>query len=1445
MFTILSFRFDDPIFRLATTLKPEEVKTTSKKILIKPESRACKTTQYYEDGADLEAEIKDLGLKEKTDSKGRRRVKTDFYDPDTPTKTEVRRVRTKAELKQEPLGCSTERSSFKVETTSSEIVKSELEQTSNTNSHINQPGISLPCFPAEMAYNPMAQVPFTGVPWMIPNLGLMANPLNDPLMMYPGIMQGMVSPFLPPHSTGAVPSSTHTIPSSTPGISEPKVVSGTNVSAASNNTILSENMHEHLLSSTAAEIRRNKKRRKRKSEALQFSGDVVQSSNKVSKPVVDTPQQAELTDKYISDAVALEHSYTIPPHAAGTKRKSRKTHAETNTYSAPHSSVTETWVQSAPPQSVTVKEIVPEEANTSPKKSNKRCPTIKQLLEKPSLLSKPKTDLPVSRNVVSNTSTLLGTVPNHQSSQSTAVRPANPDVKSQEYATTSSVHQALQPDIHKLKPTAPRFDTGSHIRPPPTGPPSSVASGIAVNARSDKPRLAPVPSITHAIEMVKLQQQGALAVDATHKLDGPKSPNTGVQQSTGMPVTSNIQKLPMKASTCTTTTSKACKSEIISKLTSPPMVPVPNVQLQTEMLGDLDMPGCKHLSKLSSTNSLPVSPQAPYFNLGPAEDEKSVSSSFQQTTTPRPRNVQVTYECNSHNTQLPPTESCAQTNKASIQPSGTKTLQNTKPGKGNEVSGTSQAILKIHDRADTSIRGEASGVVSEITNVHSVEEKQTLVSSDQICQQLQNTQPNKSQDQAENQRQNVEPTQATSEQDLTAASNGQKTSSIITTQVLQQALAQLRAVSSVAIPPKVADLVLPGLPSRSLPTLQSPKREQTLEAVELPASSSSETVDDDKATNLQQMPSHSMQEMTSETIVHPPTNTTATSSQAELQTAAPNVPSQTTVQTSEESTVKVRPLTSQTSETIPVTVETVQGRENVAPYATNNPVVFTSASTTHAPSTMQNLPNVHSSSTQAIQMLKEARPQLQRIPSPPKPPITQQQTGVRLPAPGINQCLSQPPTARTKIAETFPLTSSEVNNRSINKLPVDVSATTQTSTPNSPKKLINESVTEQAPIRSPTKPPHRSQQGAPQTVPTAIPTITNASPGVGTLTSVSSSSPPKVPKLSSPFKGSHRPAKEKPTLVMPNSNDRSHKLLSPKSHQKSVAMQHTNQTGMLSPGTSHISGSEAAVPPGSVFANPQLSQAFYEGMNQAFNAQLMSQMTMSQFGGLQHQMPGVPPLVNPFLQEPLLQANLGLMSQVQHSQMLGSPLTNIAISGGLPVVDTNLLGMLQYGTNLISPTGMLSQPVLNSPMSQTTTLQQAAIPACSKAKNKSKKSHNIEESQQHASEHEKIKDTDLASKNSDPTGDVATTSKSNQLDSASHLKNSMDQSKNSGLLPGSKLDEKEGKCKNRSESQDSNSTASDGTADSESPVSTPTTTSVPGWFGKGLNLKKGRRKRQK
>ena len=198
-----------------------------------------------------------------------------------------------------------------------------------------------------------------------------------------------------------------------------------------------------------------------------------------------------------------------------------------------------------------------------------------------------------------------------------------------------------------------------------------------------------------------------------------------------------------------------------------------------------------------------------------------------------------------------------------------------------------------------------------------------------------------------------------------------------------------------------------------------------------------------------------------------------------------------------------------------------------------------------------------------------------------------------------------------------------------------------------------------------------------------------------------------------------------------------------------------------------------------------------------------------------------------------------MMSHVQYEQLLRLSLTGLGISG-VPMVDPGMLGILRYGANLVPATGTLrhtpdsvmTQAVASIPTVSSQETKQTIYSNCSKTIKNPKESHDsVNELQHYVSNYENPTESDLASRNSNQTQHDATKSKSSQLNqSLSHLKCPITQSTTSSSqsLHGNKLDEgnekevlpTDNKRKDRSESQDSNGTASDGVPENESPVST-------------------------
>ena len=198
-----------------------------------------------------------------------------------------------------------------------------------------------------------------------------------------------------------------------------------------------------------------------------------------------------------------------------------------------------------------------------------------------------------------------------------------------------------------------------------------------------------------------------------------------------------------------------------------------------------------------------------------------------------------------------------------------------------------------------------------------------------------------------------------------------------------------------------------------------------------------------------------------------------------------------------------------------------------------------------------------------------------------------------------------------------------------------------------------------------------------------------------------------------------------------------------------------------------------------------------------------------------------------------MQGNFPAIPQLQHAQMLGLTVPTFG-TPGLPIGDPTLLGSFHHAGGMPTPlalSGQLATNVVTHAIQNTTSSVPQDIcenveSGCSKGKKNTKESQICPiDSEQYLPKRENTENSCMASKTSDPTETVATAPNAIELDQSSHLNCSTNQSEDSGThsLPGSTINElsdvtevssKDIGRKDRSESQDSNSTLSDG----ESPV---------------------------
>ena len=1355
-----NFRFDDPIFRLATALKSDEVKSTTKKILIKPESRASDIVHYYENGKEMDEELKNLEIKDKADSKKRTRTKTEFYDPGIPTKTTVKRVRTKAELKQEPPGQQPSDhdisgGAIKLETSGLESFQVEPFLSSNTNSLINQSGINLPCLSADPTFNPMAQMALSSVPWMVPNVGLVSNPVPNPMMMYPGMLPPAVgSSFMPTPNGNFLHSGT------------------------------SEYLNELMPGSTGAKVRKNKKRRNRKINAVHSAPNTGSTSVKKTATSGDRlGPNAE--SEMIMNAVALEHSYTMPPDAINSKRKSLKCHTNASACSpqqdAKHSGLK---VDASGPQKIPPSTSIPTEDNRSPKRLNKRCSTIKQLLEKPTMVDKTASQTPVINNTASG-------------SEATTVKPlANPANSEQssvkELQTTANQQQVVF--SHQTAVTKRKSDTQeSRVLPFKVHDAASVVATPVTSSGSrlgscldNKTKLSSVPSITHAIEMVKLQQQGALSKDCTNTVQNKRPATETVEEYTHTP-NPLLQETARNGTLASKTENKKSESsQILAQLSSPPIAPVIDVKLQKRVQG---FDACKTITAAQTNPGVSSVSQLSCLsdteNASPTITVASQMSTMQSVTahTPLQTSSQIVRPRSANSAVQSPLPS----KKGYFQPSGKRDMTVRATNTATSDANKQHYPPPVNNNLDK---------IAQQHNVGHSESSSTANLKDEFI--LAGCEPKKL--------------------DFVAP--------VITTQTLQEALTQLSSVSSIAIPPKVADLVLHCPQHTSESPISHLEIEGNLENITENRSPENSSSGVSQGSHLDTSQNRSE---------------TAETSVSTHNTALGNVKQETIAVTTELAT----PITKVTF--------TQNGNDTILPVKKGLP----SMDSNQVKNRCDN-----ETSSQTMDSLKQYGPHLQEEkPAPECSDIPRRHDHGLL---GPENTLVTESSLAVASAE-LSTTTSELQPQGNGSTVPGAFVTTQASVVDASKPQ------HEAPPAVASKPLTTTAAAAPLRPPPPLLHISQLQ-----------SLPVKIPELASTENDSQFLTEGTPAFQIPNASDpiiQGKNQFSPQQNGKlqfksdqtnnSPLSQVPGQLSALAPNlfttqnipllNEHSLASYDVPSPAGVFANPQLSQAFFDGMNQAFNAQMLSQMALSQFGGFQQQVPSALPLFNMIMQDSL-QGNLAAVPQLQHAQMLGLTVPTFG-TPGLPIGDPTLLGSFPHAGGIPTPlalSGQLATNIMTHAVQNTTSsipqdICETVESGCSKGKKNTKESQSSPiDSEQYLPKRENTDNSRMASKTADPTETVATAPNTIQLDQSSHLNCSTNQSEDSGThsLPGSKINElsdetevtsKDIGRKDRSESQDSNSTLSDG----ESPVSTPTTTSVPGWFGKGLNLKKGRRKRSK
>ncbi len=462
-FVFLLPRHDDPIFRLATALKPDEEATTTKKVLTMPETRISRKARHYEASPEIQAEIKALSVQEKTSSRKRRRLKR---DPDPPPPEDTSEDEPESKVKAEVKG------EVKPEVKSEASPAGAAEAVGSSSAFVSPQslGLDLQHISPGVPFNPMLQTPFTGLPWMMPNMGLMPSPLHDPLLMQAQML-----------TQGVLPGFGSQAPSST---SMAALVNSAPASLGACSSATAVAAPNHGVNHVTHPGKRSRKL-KRKSPGSK--------SHKVKKDDVVVP-----------NPVTLEHSYTMPPEAMN---KRRSTHAQLSPGSGDldPSDVSvnglDPWAEAA------VHAAMHSETNEASveKKSSRRCPTIKRLLEKSSRTSThahpdphPDPDHVAHTHSAPNSTSQPGISPFGHVPTATHVTAS--------HRGTLSTGRIWQPPVAELSPpsstVAPKREAEE-----PGSPKKEPGSPRKEPGSPRKTMTLSVPSIMHAIEMVKMQQQ--------------------------------------------------------------------------------------------------------------------------------------------------------------------------------------------------------------------------------------------------------------------------------------------------------------------------------------------------------------------------------------------------------------------------------------------------------------------------------------------------------------------------------------------------------------------------------------------------------------------------------------------------------------------------------------------------------------------------------------------------------------------------------------------------------------------------------------------------------------------------------------------------------------------------------------------------------------------------
>ena len=1185
------------------------------------------------------------------------------------------------------------------------------------------------------------------------------NPLYDSLMMHPNLISPGMIPGFLPHMSS----------SSAGGVMlEQNGVEASSSSVAGTSSTSLDSRIGHI-------VRETKRRSQKSPKSRSKTGSSWNSKEQASNPVT------------------LEHSYTMPPSAAKKRRStSHKRHSP---------------VPLSNPRDPHAQETAPHLAQAAESCVNSKCPTVKELLAAPAL---------------GKNSTLLALdvkpkplCVDHFDHQATSASGRRKDIgcASQSWQENS--------DLTRLSGEK----SGEFITSCSQGGPTlkSEESSSALSGSRTKLKSFPVPSISHAIEMVKLQQQ--MSSKEKNVLQPKKeAAQEHLQKDADLPI-EVVRTLPFTDIGTTEAVPETPEMSPTSETKSSQHLPLSR---QQETCNFTQTPQLTDGSPVSDVNLSPVVPSATTEAICPQAEESDAS---QQTSRPS-----VDLHSNGMGC-VPNTPDKSESNSLGI-------LADMLPGSENE----SQNLTRTTDLSDDSDETLTNTESVEMNDELSVKDESETVSgkSSQVSQAA------------------LEPELSHIAVDDTKP----KLIPVITVQCLKDALTQLCSVSAVAIPPHVCGLNFAGTTGD---TSEEPKN-----GGDIPSQGYCGGGSQDKEVPRETAES-SVEGVEFEHIAVCPSGTDAPA--AKVQDASATIPREEIP----EAEIDVRVTE------IPKTETAVSDKASATAAPNEAAPSDVGPSTQEVPGPNQS--PTKTSSFEAIQMLKCARPRLgpPGVSPPLRPAI--QSAAVRLTTPtlprktqwvplpmektneGVSSSLvssgmkAEPipgETARSPIQEAQASTSDVREEAKTSTSDVREEAKTSISDVREEAQASTSDVREEAKtsisdVREEAKTSTldvREESSAADTSETTgqSASVTNsqssAVPGRDSVTLPASSA--VIPSLVSVPRQPSSPVAS--TSHYSGTNVAVETSKAPPSEtnrfQKVVCAENTSQLApaTISPFSNPMLSSEAMMAEANFLANAQMAQAVLGSMNQAFSAHLISQMALAQFGGL----PGTLPFLNPFFQEPL--NPLAAWSQTQ-----SLPCTSLP---NLPIMNPGALNAFPYGATIpsVGVLGQMSNHICSTNATAPSVSSQGSdAPLASRG---SKTKRKPIESQTLISVAESQSETSTRKANADSRQTEDTTEQfeicSGSISSeekSAHLKNADAGGETSGTLSAgdnrSNIDRDStevlsaAKRQLRSDSQDSSGAASDGTVDSESPVSTPTTASVPGWFGKGLNVRKGKRKRTK